>query len=95
MSLNKSEVGKIALLAKLHVNDTDVDEIADRITEILSLINQMQAIDTESVEPMSHPLDAVQILREDVVTETNHRDELQKLAPKAENGLYLVPKVLD
>ena len=95
MSLNKSEVGKIALLAKLHVNDTDVDEIADRITEILSLIDQMQAIDTESVEPMSHPLDAVQILREDVVTETNHRDELQKLAPKAENGLYLVPKVLD
>ncbi len=95
MSLNKSEVGKIALLAKLHVNDTDVDEIADRITEILSLIDQMQAIDTESVEPMSHPLDAVQILREDVVTETNHRDELQKLAPKAENGLYLVPQVLD
>jgi len=95
MSLNKSEVGKIALLAKLHVNDTDVDEIADRITEILSLIDQMQAIDTESVEPMSHPLDAVQILREDVVTERNHRDELQKLAPKAENGLYLVPQVLD
>ena len=55
----------------------------------------MQAIDTESVEPMSHPLDAVQILREDVVTERNHRDELQKLAPKAENGLYLVPQVLD
>ncbi|MDG2420481.1 MAG: Asp-tRNA(Asn)/Glu-tRNA(Gln) amidotransferase subunit GatC [Gammaproteobacteria bacterium] len=95
MPLNKSEVGKIALLAKLHVNDTDVDEIADRITEILSLIDQMQTIDTESVEPMSHPLDAVQILREDVVTETNHRDELQKLAPKAENGLYLVPQVLD
>jgi aspartyl-tRNA(Asn)/glutamyl-tRNA(Gln) amidotransferase subunit C len=95
MSLNKSEVGKIALLAKLHVNDTEVDEIANRITEILSLIDQMQAIDTESVEPMSHPLDAVQILREDVVTERNHRDELQKLAPKAKNGLYLVPQVLD
>ena len=95
MTLDKSEVKKMAQLARLHVSETDIDEIAGRVTEILNLIDQMQVIDTESVEPMSHPLDTVQSLREDVVTEKNHRDELQKLAPKTENGLYLVPKVIE
>ena len=95
MTLNKSEVEKMAQLARLHVSETDIDEFTGRVTEILNLIDQMQAIDTESVEPMSHPLDTVQSLRADVVTEKNHRDELQKLAPKAENGLYLVPRVIE
>ena len=95
MTLDKSEVKKMAQLARLHVSETDIDEITGRVTEILDLIDQMQAIDTESVEPMSHPLDTVQRLRADIVTEKNHRDELQKLAPKAENGLYLVPRVIE
>jgi len=95
MSLDKSEVRKIAQLARLHISDADVDEIGHRIKEILTLVDQMQSVDTEPVEPLYHPLDAVQKLRPDIVTEENNREELQKLAPKAELGLYLVPNVLD
>jgi len=55
----------------------------------------MQSVDTEVVEPLAHPLDLVQRLRADAITEGNQRDKLQKLAPASEDGLYLVPKVLE
>ncbi|MDD9889771.1 MAG: Asp-tRNA(Asn)/Glu-tRNA(Gln) amidotransferase subunit GatC [Gammaproteobacteria bacterium] len=95
MALDKSEVEKIAQLARLHISEADAEEVANRITDILALIDQMQSVDTESVEPMAHPLDVVQRLRADTVTETDNRDELQTLAPEAQDGLYLVPKVLE
>jgi len=95
MALDKSEVEKIAHLARLHVSDTDAEEVTTRITDILALIDQMQSVDTESVEPLAHPLDVVQRLRIDEVTEENQRESLQKLAPASEDGLYLVPKVLE
>tara|TARA_B110000858_G_scaffold175732_1_gene209385 strand:+ start:74182 stop:74469 length:288 start_codon:yes stop_codon:yes gene_type:complete len=95
MALDKSEIEKIAHLAKLHVNEAEAEEVTTRITDILALIDQMQSVDTESVEPLAHPLDMVQRLRADEITENNQRDELQKLAPASEDGLYLVPKVLD
>ena len=95
MALDKSEVEKIAQLARLHISEADAEEVANRITDILALIDQMQSVDTESVEPMAHPLDVVQRLRADTVTETDNRDELQTLAPEATDGLYLVPKVLE
>jgi len=95
MALDKNEVAKIAQLARLHVNDSEADEVASRITDILELINRMQAIDTENIEPLSHPLDAVQRLRADEITESDRRDELQTIAPASEAGLYLVPKVIE
>jgi aspartyl-tRNA(Asn)/glutamyl-tRNA(Gln) amidotransferase subunit C len=95
MALDKSEVEKIAHLARLHISDAEADEVSSRITDILSLIDQMQSVDTDSVEPLAHPLDAVQRLRADEITEKNQRDELQTLAPSSEDGLYLVPKVLE
>jgi len=95
MALDKSEVEKIAQLARLHVDDEEAGQVAGRISEILELINRMQAIDTTGIEPLSHPLDAVQRLRADVVTETDRRDELQAIAPAHEAGLYLVPKVIE
>lgn len=95
MALDKSEVEKIAHLARLHVSDADAEEVTTRITDILALIDQMQSVDTASVEPLAHPLDVVQRLRADEITEQNKRDELQALAPASESGLYLVPKVLD
>lgn len=95
MALDKSEIEKIAQLARLHVNESEAEEVTNRITDILALIDQMQSVDTESVEPLAHPLDVVQRLRADQITETNQRDELQQLAPASEDGLYLVPKVLD
>lgn len=95
MAFDKSEVEKVAQLASLHVSESDVDEVAARITDILALIDQMQSVDTESVEPLAHPLDMTQRLRPDVATEPNRRDELQQLAPETEDGLFLVPKVIE
>jgi len=95
MALDKSEVEKIAHLARLHMSAEDVGEVTKRITDILTLIDQMQSVETDNVEPLAHPLDVVQRLRADEVTETNRRDELQKLAPLSENGLFLVPKVIE
>ncbi|MEX2132268.1 MAG: Asp-tRNA(Asn)/Glu-tRNA(Gln) amidotransferase subunit GatC [Pseudohongiellaceae bacterium] len=95
MAIGRSEVEKIAQLARLKVNDDEAAQVADRISSILALIDKMQTVDTTNVEPLSHPLDAIQRLRTDTVTETNERDYLQKIAPATEAGLYLVPKVIE
>ena len=95
MALDKTEIEKIAHLARLHISESETEEVATRITDILSLIDQMQSVDTEAVEPLAHPLDLVQRLRADEITEDNQRDRLQQLAPASEDGLYLVPKVLE
>lgn len=95
MAFDKSEVEKIAHLARLHLSEEDVGEVTGRIQDILALIDQMQSVDTDGVEPLAHPLDVVQRLRADEVTAENQRDELQTLAPATEDGLYLVPKVIE
>jgi len=95
MALDKTEIEKIAHLARLHISESETEEVTTRITDILALIDQMQSVDTEGVEPLAHPLDLEQRLRADAITEENQRDRLQKLAPASEDGLYLVPKVLD
>ena len=95
MAFDKTEVEKIAQLARLHISDSEIDEVTGRITDILALIDQMQSVDTDTVVPLAHPLDLTQRLREDDVTEFNRRDELQLLAPEVEQGLYLVPKVIE
>ena len=95
MALDKSEVEKIAHLARLHISEEDVGEVTKRITDILTLIDQMQSVDTDNVEPLAHPLDVVQRLRADEVTEADQRDKLQQLAPQTEQGLFLVPKVIE
>ena len=95
MAFDKSEVEKIAHLARLHISDLEADEVTARIGDILHLIDQMQSVDTDAVEPLAHPLDMVQRLRKDEITEKNRREELQTLAPSSQDGLYLVPKVLE
>lgn len=95
MAIDRPEVEKIAQLARLHVDEPEVEQVAERISSILALIDKMQAVDTSSVEPLSHPLDAVQRLRTDRVTEPDQRDYLQQIAPATESGLYLVPKVIE
>lgn len=95
MALDKAEVEKIAHLAQLHISEFETREVTTRITDILALIDQMKSVDTDAVEPLAHPLDLVQRLRADKITEENQRDKLQQLAPASEDGLYLVPKVLD
>ncbi len=95
MSIEVDEVKKIAKLACLSVDDADIQAYATNLSNILDLVAQMNAVDTSGVTPMSHPFDVVQRLREDIVTATDRRDEFQAIAPKTEDGLYLVPKVIE
>ena len=95
MSLEKADVEKIAHLARLSLNEADIPAYAENLSNILDLVEQMNSIDTSGVTPMAHPLDAVQRLRPDEVTEIDQRDHFQKIAPAVENGLYLVPKVIE
>jgi len=95
MSIDVDEVKKIAKLAALSVRDEDIQSYADNLSNILGLVEQMSAVDTTGVTPMSHPFDAVQRLREDVVTDLNRREDFQAIAQKTEDGLYLVPKVIE
>lgn len=95
MALDNTDVEKIAHLARLQISESDTLEVAQRITNILNMIDQMQDVDTSDVTPMAHPFDASQRLRPDVVTETDRRDDYQKIAPATQDGLYLVPKVIE
>ena len=95
MSLDKNDVEKIAHLARIAIADDDIPGYATSLNNILSLVEQMDAVDTENVTPMAHAHDAYQRLREDVVTEENQREHFQSTTTNVENGLYLVPKVLD
>ncbi|MCK5334828.1 MAG: Asp-tRNA(Asn)/Glu-tRNA(Gln) amidotransferase subunit GatC [Gammaproteobacteria bacterium] len=95
MSLDAEQVKKIAHLARLEINEADIPGYADTLSSILDLVDQMAAVNTDNVEPMAHPMDASQRLREDVVTESNQRDQFQTVAPKTEDGLYLVPQVIE
>ena len=95
MSLDAEQVKKIAHLARIEINEADIPGYAETLSSILDLVDQMAAVNTDDVEPMAHPMDASQRLREDVVTETNQRELFQSVAPKTEDGLYLVPKVIE
>jgi len=95
MSIEQDEIQKIAELARIRIADDQIGPLTDRIGEILGMVDQLQSVDTSAIEPLANPLDATQRLRADVVTESDRRDEFQAIAPAVENGLYLVPKVID
>ena len=95
MSLDAEQVKKIAHLARLAINEADIPGYASTLSNILELVDQMSAVNTDDVEPMAHPMDASQRLRADVVTETDQREKFQAIAPKTEDGLYLVPQVIE
>lgn len=95
MALNITDIKRIAHLARIEVSDTEAESTLIKLSGILGLIEQMQAVDTTGIVPMSHSQDVVQRLREDVVTKINQREEFQKIAPIVDSGLYLVPKVIE
>lgn len=95
MSLTRSDVEKIAHLARLAIDEADVPGYTRDLSRILELVEQMNSVDTAGVEPLAHPLEAIQRLREDAVTETDAREAFQVIAPAVEDGLYLVPKVIE
>ena len=95
MALDSSDIDKIAVLARLQIDERKTSEYADNLSNILNFIEQMQSVNTDNVEPLAHPLDPSQRLRPDKVTESNQREAFQAIAPQTEDGLYLVPKVID
>lgn len=95
MALTLQDIQHIARLARIRVDDAEAETARGQLNSIFGLIEEMQAVDTAGVEPMSHALDVAQRLREDRVSESDQRDKFQAIAPAVENGLYLVPKVIE
>jgi|TARA_R110000868_G_scaffold291517_3_gene551969 aspartyl-tRNA(Asn)/glutamyl-tRNA(Gln) amidotransferase subunit C len=95
VTISREDIEKVAVLARIRVDDEQVSALEKDLGNILDLVDQLGAADTDSVEPMAHPLNAVQRLRADEVTETNQREAFQAIAPATENGLYLVPRVIE
>lgn len=95
MSLRSDEVVRIAHLARLALEPDALESYARDLSSILAFVEQLDAADTAGVSPMAHPQDASQRLRPDEVTEQDRRERFQSLAPQAEAGLYLVPKVIE
>lgn len=95
MALERTEVEKIAHLARLGLSEADLPRTTETLNNILGLIDRMQAVDTTGIEPLAHPLETTQRLRADVITEINQRDAYQAIAPAVEEGLYLVPRVIE
>lgn len=95
MSIELSQIHKLADLARIAISDEHAAATAERLNSVLDMIDQLQAADTAGVEPLANPTEAVQRLRADEVTEPNRRAAFQAIAPATEDGLYLVPKVID
>lgn len=95
MSLTADEVKSVAHLARLALKDEDLGQYARELSSILDLVDQLDKAPTEGVVPMAHPLEVVQRLRPDTVTEVDQREEFQALAPATEDGHYLVPRVIE
>lgn len=95
MSLDKSEVEKIAWLARLGIDDQDIPNYSDELSNILDMVERMNSVDTEGISPIAHPLELSARLRSDEVTEENQREHFQNNAPLTEEGCYLVPKVIE
>jgi aspartyl-tRNA(Asn)/glutamyl-tRNA(Gln) amidotransferase subunit C len=93
--LKKRDVEHIAHLARLAVSAEESAEVAEKLSRIIELVDRLKQVDTTGVTPMAHPLNMAQRMRPDVVTEVDHRDEYQKNAPQAADGLYLVPRVIE
>ena len=95
MSLTNADVRKVASLARLAMTETEIESARKQLSGIFDLIAEMQAVDTKGIAPMSHAQDIAQRLRTDKVTETNQREAFQAIAPQVEQGLYLVPQVIE
>lgn len=95
MNLSLTDVERIARLARLAISPAEAEKMQKELSHILDFVAALSAVDTTGVEPMAHAIDLTQRLREDRVTEPDRRDAFLALAPEAEAGLYLVPKVIE
>jgi len=95
MSLSLDDVSRIARLARIEISPTEAAQTQNQLNGILAFVEQLQAVNTDGIEPMAHAADVLQRLRPDVVTEADRREAFQAIAPETEAGLYLVPKVIE
>jgi len=95
VALNEQDIVSIAHLARLGIDPDDLKPLASNLSTVLDLVEQLQAIDTTGIDPMAHPANASLWLREDEVTETNQREQLQAPAPATQDGYFLVPRVIE
>ena len=95
MTLKSDDVRSIAHLARLHIEEDAVADYVNDLSNILDLVDQMNQVDTEGVEPLANPLDSKQRLRADEVSENDQRDKFQAIAPDVAEGLYRVPRVIE
>jgi aspartyl-tRNA(Asn)/glutamyl-tRNA(Gln) amidotransferase subunit C len=93
--LSLEQIARIAELARLELSAADSAAMQQQLNGILAMVDAMGAVDTRGVEPMSHPQQAMQRLREDAVADRDQRERFQAIAPEVEDGLYLVPKVIE
>ncbi len=95
MALSIDDVKRVAHLARIEVTPDEAQDVLNKLTGIFALIEDMRRVDTTGIAPMSHAADVSLTLRDDVVTETDHRELFQSVAPATADGLYLVPKVIE
>ncbi|MEM9383821.1 MAG: Asp-tRNA(Asn)/Glu-tRNA(Gln) amidotransferase subunit GatC [Pseudomonadota bacterium] len=95
MSLTPDEVKKIAHLARLSIGEKQVPDFVDNLSRIIDFVQQLESADTAGVQPMAHPVPSTQRLRADEVSETDHRERYQRNASSVQEGLYLVPRVIE
>ena len=99
MSLTSEDIGRIANLARLELSPAESERLLAQTNDFFNIVEKMRAVDTTGIEPLAHPLDAIQEmslrLRDDMASEPNNRDANQRSAPAVENGLFLVPKVIE
>ena len=93
--LSLDQISRLADLARLELSAEESRALQQELTDILAMVDRMAAVDTTGVEPMSHPQEVMQRLRDDAVSDTGQRATFQEFAPQVEDGLYLVPKVID
>lgn len=95
MTITPSDIQKIAHLARIQINEYDITEYTKNLNNIMGLVDQMNGVNTQEIQPMSHSFDDSQRLRDDKITCTDQRDALLAIAPSTEFGLYLVPQVIE
>ena len=95
MTIERTDIENVAHLARIKIDEESVESYTHDLANILGLVDQMQQVNTDAIIPMAHPMDALQRLRADQVTENDQHEHFQTIAPATEDGLYLVPKVID
>ena len=95
MALTREQIEKIATLARVELSGETAGEVTENVSRIVDFFDVLNGVDTEGVAPMAHPLDMTQRLRPDTVTEVNQREKYQQSAAQIDDGLYLVPKVIE